>query len=351
MNKDHILIIGAGRIGSLVSLLLKKANYKVFLADTKPISKEILPLDINDKKSCEKVIKKNHITTIISCLPYYLTFSVFEIAQNQGLHYFDLTEDVSVSQKIKKSIKKSVTQAFVPHCGLAPGLVGILANELVSYFDSVESIQLRVGGIPQYAHNILHYAITWSVDGLINGYGNLCEAIEKGKRITVKPLEDIEELEIDGMLYEAFNTSGGIGNLISLYENKVNALSYKTIRYPGHAEKMRFLMNDLKLNDNRGILKDILENALPQTDQDVVIIDVSVLGKKQGKLQEKNIFKKYYPQKINKIIYSALQMTTAASLCSVIDVVLNHSQKYKGLIAQEMISWHDIQKSNFGKYL
>lgn len=352
-TENHILIFGAGRIGVLAALLLENTKYKVFLADSQSFS-DVIQLDIQDKKACGEFIQKNKINTLICCLPYFLTYQAFELAQTNQCHYFDLTEDVSLSHKIRQAAKPLTTTAVVPNCGLAPGWAGILAHDLVSRFEQVESVQLRVGALPQYAHNVLHYAITWSVDGLINEYGNPCEAIEQGKRVILKPLEDIEELEIDGMLYEAFNTSGGLGNLIHLYENKVKYLNYKTIRYPGHAQKMRFLMNDLKLNENqenRQILKNILENSLPNIDQDVVIMNISVMGKKSGKLQEKNIVKKYYPQIINQKNYPALQVTTAASLCAVVDTVLQHPEKYQGLQYQETLPLNDIQKSIFAKYI
>lgn len=334
----HILILGAGRIGTLSALLLKKAKYSLQLVDS--------PDSINDK-----FIKKHRITALVSCLPYFLTNKAFQVAKRYGLHYFDLTEDVFIHEKTKKQRKKNESVAIVPHCGLAPGWVGLLANHLAGNFDRLASLKLRVGGIPQYANNDLHYGITWSVDGLINQYGNEVHAIEQGKFAALKPLDDIESLEIDGMHYEAFNTSGGIGNLIELYKDKVTELNYKTIRYPGHAEKMRFLLNALKLNENRKILKDILENALPIIAQDVVVMDICATGYKNGKLVEENIVKKYYPQKIGNKVYSALQVTTAASLCAVIDVILRHPNKYKGFVYQETIDLEEIKKSVFAKYL
>jgi saccharopine dehydrogenase-like NADP-dependent oxidoreductase len=352
-NRNPILIIGAGRIGKLSALLLEEANYKVFLADNNPSSEaeNVILLDVQDKKTCEKLIKKNHITTLVCCLPYFQTVPAFEIAQDNQLHYFDLTEDAHTSRQIRQAVDKSAAAIVMTQCGLAPGWVGVLTHDLTSRFEQLDAVRLRVGGLPQYAHNVLHYGITWSLDGVINQYGNACEAIEQGKHVILKPLEDVEELEIDGMLYEAFNTSGGLGNLIELYKNKVRYLKYKTIRYPGHAEKMRFLMNDLRLNEDRQTLKAILKNALPVIDQDVVIMDIAVTGKIAGKLQEQTIVKKYYPQKLNHKNYSALQITTAASLCAAIVVVLRHPQQYKGLQYQETIPLEDIQKSVFAKYL
>ena len=98
--------------------------------------------------------------------------------------------------------------------------------------------------------------------GLINEYGNLCQGIENGEEVNMLPLGDLEEIKIDGLTYEAFNTSGGIGSLANSYMGRVKNINYKTIRYPGHCEKIRFLMNDLKLNYDRDTLKRILENVI-----------------------------------------------------------------------------------------
>src|SRR4029453_14939442 len=116
--------------------------------------------------------------------------------------------------------------------------------------------------------------------------------------IEAAPLEGLEEIEIDGTLYEAFNTSGGLGSLAETYGARTQVMDYKTMRYPGHCEQMRLLMNDLKLNHDRGTLKRILENAVPQTLQDVVVIYVAVTGKQDGDLREENYVKKVYPQMI-----------------------------------------------------
>ena len=72
---------------------------------------------------------------------------------------------------------------------------------------------MRVGALPQFPTNALNYNLTWSTDGLINEYCNPCEAIHEGKLIEVLPLEGIEQFSLDGITYEAFNTSGGLGTL------------------------------------------------------------------------------------------------------------------------------------------
>ena len=124
---------------------------------------------------------------------------------------------------------------------------------------------MRVGALPQYPSNALNYNLTWSTDGVINEYCEPCEAIVDGQLSEVPALEEREEFSLDGVTYEAFNTSGGLGTLCETLKGKVRTLNYRTIRYPGHAAIMKALLNDLRLRDRRDVLKDIFENALPST--------------------------------------------------------------------------------------
>jgi saccharopine dehydrogenase-like NADP-dependent oxidoreductase len=197
---------------------------------------------------------------------------------------------------------------------------------------------------------VLKYSLTWSTDGLINEYGNPCQSIVEGKDAMVQPLEGLEEIEIDGTLYEAFNTSGGLGSLAVTYGAEVKTMNYKTIRYPGHCEQMRLLMNGLKLNRDRGTLKRVLENAVPQTLQDVVIIYAAVTGHQDGELREENYVNKVYPQVVAGRLWSAIQITTAAGICSVMDIVLSADKPRAGFIAQEEFGLPAILENRFGVY-
>ena len=252
--------------------------------------------------------------------------------------------------RVVKQLAEKAKTAFIPQCGLAPGFVSIVAYDLVSHFDTLQNLHLRVGALPQFPSNALKYNLTWSTDGLINEYGNVCYGIEGGVKIPLLPLEGHETIEVDGLLYEAFNTSGGLGTLADTYTGKVQTMNYKTLRYPGHCEKIQFLMNDLKLNKQREILKHILENAIPKTLQDVVLIYVAVIGRKGGELLEENYVKKIYPQTISGKIWSAIQVTTAASLCSVVDLVFANPIQHQGFITQETFSLQSILSNRFGKY-
>jgi saccharopine dehydrogenase-like NADP-dependent oxidoreductase len=357
----NILIAGAGKIGSLIACLLSESkNYRVCLVDkhfegqdvlrlkTQFPELETIEINVQDNKSLREVVEKYAIKAIISSLPYFCNPAVAEVAKQCKLHYFDLTEDVAVTERVMQLAKNAET-AFVPQCGLAPGFINIVANSLMKKFDALETAKLRVGALPRVASNALNYALTWSTDGLINEYGNPCYAIEDGKEISVQALEGLELMSLDGESYEAFNTSGGLGNLAKTYAGKVQTLNYKTLRYRGHCEKMHFLMKDLKLNDDRETLKRILENAIPKTYQDMVLIYASVTGKIKGQLLEESYVKKVYPQKIAGIEWSAIQVTTASGMCSVVDSVLNNPNRYQGLIIQEQFSLEEVLNSPFGK--
>jgi len=212
-------------------------------------------------------------------------------------------------------------------------------------------VRLRVGALPQHPHNVLKYSLTWSTEGLINEYGNPCEAMADGRAVEVRPLEGLEEIEIDGTLYEAFNTSGGLGSLAQTFGQRCESMDYKTIRYPGHCAQMRLLMNDLKLNQDRSTLKRILENAVPQTLQDVVIVYAAVTGFQGGELREENYVSKIYPQIIAGRLWSAIQVTTASGLCAVLDLVMSHPERFHGLVTQETFRLPDILANRFGVHL
>ncbi|MBN9230882.1 MAG: saccharopine dehydrogenase [Legionella sp. 40-6] len=358
----NVMITGAGKIGSLIACLLTESgSYQVHLADVDFSGSDvkrllrILPevktvaLDVKDEQSAQDYMRKNNIIAVISSLPYFLNTHVAGAAKAAGAHYFDLTEDTSVTDAVK-AIAEGAATAFVPQCGLAPGFISIAANSLMQEFDESHHVRMRVGALPQNANNALHYSLTWSTDGVINEYGNPCYGIKYGKPVTLSPLEGLESIQIDGCEYEAFNTSGGLGSLAEIHAGKVKTMNYKTMRYPGHCQKMRFLMNDLRLNEDRETLKRILEHAVPKTYQDIVIVYVTVEGKKQGELTEKNYVKKIYPEVIAGLEWSAIQVSTASGVCAVVDLVLGQANEYQGLVLQEKFQLADVLKNRFGRY-
>ena len=221
----RVLVLGAGKIGALISgLLADVGGYEVQLADVNADTaravarahgkRNVVPygVDAGDPVALASHVAAHPCDAVISSLPFYCNPGVAKVAREHGLHYFDLTEDVEVTRAVRATAEGAGT-AFVPQCGLAPGFISIAANELISHFDELRSIRMRVGALPQHPNNVLKYSLTWSTEGLINEYGNPCYAIADRRVVEAAPLEGLEEIEIDGTLYEAFNTSGGLGSL------------------------------------------------------------------------------------------------------------------------------------------
>src|SRR5579864_7299304 len=330
----RVLILGAGKIGALISgLLAESGSYRVQLGDIDGAAAEAVArahasghlkaFALDAASEADLRTRLGEVDAVISSLPYYCNVAVAHAARAAGVHYFDLTEDVEVTRAVR-AVAAGASRAFVPQCGLAPGFISIAAAELITHFDELRAVKLRVGALPQHPNNVLKYSLTWSTEGLINEYGNPCQAVSDGRVIEVAPLEGLEEIEIDGMRYEAFNTSGGLGSLAETHGRQVESMNYKTIRYPGHCEQMRLLMNDLKLNQDRATLKRVLENAVPQTLQDVVIVYAAVTGHQNAELREENYVSKIYPQMIAGRLWSAIQVSTASGLCAVLDLVLQN---------------------------
>jgi saccharopine dehydrogenase-like NADP-dependent oxidoreductase len=158
----------------------------------------------------------------------------------------------------------------------------------------------------------------------------------------------LEAFSLDGVTYEAFNTSGGLGTLCETLEGKVRNLNYRTIRYPGHAAIMKALLNDLRLRDRRDLLKDILENSVPATLQDVVIVFVTVSGLKGGHLVQETYANKIYAREMGGRVVSAIQITTASAICAVLDMLAGGALRAVGFVRQEEITLNDFIANRFG---
>ena len=208
---------------------------------------------------------------------------------------------------------------------------------------------MRVGALPEFPTNSLKYNLTWSVDGLVNEYCHPCEAIRNGRLQLVQPFEGLEHFSLDGVEYEAFNTSGGLGTLCETLKDQVETLDYKTVRYPGHRDLMKFLLEDLRLSDNQDKLKDILRGAVPSTMQDVVLVFVTVSGLKDGKLVQQVFSRKIFADVRNGRVTSAIQITTAAGICAALDLFRAKQLPQSGFISQEQVSLDDFLANRFGK--
>ena len=353
----QITIVGAGRIGSMIADLLGGCgDYQVEVIDQSqdqldrletavPVAKRVL--DLSKDAGALKAALAGRFA-VLSAAPYHLTTKIAEAAKAAGAHYLDLTEDVA-STKYVRQLAEGASTAFIPQCGLAPGFITIAAAALARDFDELQDVRMRVGALPKFPSNALNYNLTWSTDGVINEYCEPCEAIVNGRLTETAALEELEEFSLDGVTYEAFNTSGGLGTLCDTLAGKVRNLNYRTIRYPGHAAIMKALLNDLGLRHRRDVLKDIMEHALPTTLQDVVIVFVTVSGFKAGRLVQETYAHKIYAAPLQGQLRSAIQITTASGICAVLDMLADGSLPAKGFVRQEDIALDAFLANRFGR--
>ncbi len=363
MARKKVVVLGSGKIGKLVCFMLAESgDYETTAVDAqRDVAESALRLpsgktlahtkaavaDFADASALRAVLQGADY--VLSCAPYHCNTTIAAVAKELGVNYLDLTEDVATTKAVA-ALAKGSSLAFIPQCGLAPGFITIVAASLGARFDTIESVKMRVGALPTYPHNRMKYNLTWSTEGLINEYGNPCEAVVDGKLALVQPLEGHETFSFDGTEYEAFNTSGGLGTLAETWSGKVTSLDYKSVRYPGHREIIALLMNDLKMNHDRGTLARIFENALPYTKQDVVLIFVTVTGTKDGRYQQLSYAKKIYNAEIGGEHWGAIQITTAAGLCGVLDLHAQGALPKSGFIRQEDVACDAFLSNRFGKY-
>lgn len=351
-TRHAITILGAGHIGFAMALLLQQAgDYDLLVADRDPARlAEVAVLGvatrlIGDDTSLQSAIGGRF--AVLNALPFHRAVPVATLCAAAGVHYFDLTEDVASTQAIR-TLAATARSVLMPQCGLAPGFIGIVGNDLARRFDTLHTLRMRVGALPRYPQGALRYNLTWSTEGLINEYCNPCEAIVDGVRTTVPALEGLETFALDGVEYEAFNTSGGLGTLTETLAGKARQVDYQSIRYPGHNVILKLLLNDLRLRDRRDLLKDILESAIPTTDQDVIVIFATAAGVRGGRLVQESYSARIVGTELAGHRLSAIQLTTAAGICTALDLVAQGRLPLQGFVGQEAVAFSDFLENRFG---
>jgi saccharopine dehydrogenase-like NADP-dependent oxidoreductase len=356
----RVLLLGAGKIGRMIArMLVDSGDYTVVVGDvsaealeriaTRVHGVEARELDVASPAAVSKTLKD--CDSVISALSYFFNPVVAEAALAAGVSYFDLTEDVTTTRRVRQIAAQARDgQIFMPQCGLAPGFISIIAQHLTKQFDTFEAVRMRVGALPLFPTGALKYNLTWSTDGLINEYCNPCEAIQDGRSVELQPLEGYEQFLLDGVRYEAFNTSGGLGTLCETLAGRVREVNYKTIRYVGHCEPMKFLVEELRMGECRKQLKEILERAVPVTFQDVVVTFCTVVGSRNGQLVQITDARKVHHQDVGGQHWSAIQITTAASLCAVLDLFVTGQLPRRGFVRQEQVDFDTFIANRFGKH-
>jgi saccharopine dehydrogenase-like NADP-dependent oxidoreductase len=315
-----IVIVGAGRIGVACAKILKHiGEVDVALTDVSPESlASAVALGFETrvaigKDQLEMVLRDLAPTAIICATPFFINIQVADIANRLACHYIDFTEDVSVTKAIEGLGVSRVT--FVPQTGLAPGLVSYLGLSLFAKLGQPLSLDLRVGALPQVSFGPDHYAITWSPEGLMNEYINEAERKVAGVIENIAALSDEEEVIVNGIHYEGFTTSGGVGNLAA-YEN-IPSVEYKTLRYPGHLEFIQKMLAQSAEMDDLNDAVAAAKKAFNTTRDDVVVMMVRAVDTDK-KSAAKGIH--FYPH--DALDLTAIELTTAGTGVAVLELIL-----------------------------
>jgi saccharopine dehydrogenase-like NADP-dependent oxidoreductase len=346
-------IVGAGKIGESIATLLETCGFceRVRLGDSRPLEDitdlekaEFKQLDVTRPAELESFIAD--CDAVVSAAPYYLNKTIAEVCAKHETSYFDLTEDVETTDYVR-GLSKNSRATFMPQCGLAPGAINIIASGIANSFKTIRSVEMRVGALPLSASNQMKYYLSWSTAGLINEYCHFGEALTQGRRILTTPLDGVERLTIDGIEYEAFNTSGGAATMCETFEGSVTELNYKTLRYPGHRDHMKFLLFDLNLSQKQEVLTQIFDQEVPLTFNDVVVVYVNSVGSDGRNLLQRSFVRKIYSGTISGHPLSAIQLSTAAGVVGALELFAK-KQLPAGFVRQESISLTQFFETEWG---
>jgi saccharopine dehydrogenase-like NADP-dependent oxidoreductase len=347
-------IVGAGKVGATIATLLESCQFcpSIVLADTranidlKGLKKSRFK-QVDVKNAAQLAGFVQGVDAIVSAAPYFLNKAVAAACARAGASYFDLTEDVETTNFTRELARKS-RGTFMPQCGLAPGAINIVGGSLASSLGKVRTCEMRVGALPLNASNQMKYYLSWSTAGLINEYCQVGEALHAGRQITTMPLDGVERITIDGTEYEAFNTSGGVATMCETFAGKVQELNYKTMRYPGHRDLMKFLLQDLNLAPRQDLVTQIFDQEVPLTESDVVVFYVSVVGTDDnGGLKQRSFIKKMHGDTIQGRKLNAIQLTTAAGIVGVLELFAKRKLG-PGFVKQESVSLPDFLGTQWG---
>jgi saccharopine dehydrogenase-like NADP-dependent oxidoreductase len=295
----RIAIFGAGPIGTaLASALVSIGGFDICLVEQMdelldPIRALHLPVTfcVPTTPEQKKAVLANR-DLAIAAVPDHAVAAIAALAAEAGVHYLDFSR---VTHAIVETLTPLASKrAVLTGCGASPGLVDAIAADLVRSFPQVTDLVIRVGALPRFSTNRLGYSRIWNIDGLVDEYLLPSAAIRDGERVTIPSLQEYERFTIGGVDFEAFTTSGGIGDLARMPASIKN-MTFKTIRYPGHLDYMRLLLDDLDLRSRPYALKMLLNNGLPVIEDDVVLMFITARGEEKGQKVERSVFKKLSP--------------------------------------------------------
>jgi lysine 6-dehydrogenase len=357
-----VFVLGCGMMGRAIAYDLARfsdfeeitmgdANGKVlssakkFLKGTKV---KVVKANALETKTMKTLFQ--NVDVVISAIPYQFNFTLAKTAVETHTHFVDLGGNNTIVQKEKtlNSQAKTNSVTIIPDSGLAPGLVSIITRDIVDHMDTIDYVKLRVGGLPRYPQGPLNYQIVFSPYGLINEYVEDALILDSGKILEKKSMTDVETIRFPKPFgtMEAFLTSGGCSTLPSTYKNKIKYLDYKTIRYPGHCEKINTFLDlglaeesPMKIKDctvaPRDMFTSLLVKHIPTEGEDVVLLKVLSQGTKNGKKRRREYTLIDYYDTTTKM--TAMMRTTGFPVSITAQMIENSTIQKRGIFCPEEI--------------
>lgn len=303
-------------------------------------------LDAGDEAKCTTLLKA--YDAAVSCVTYKYNLGLTRSAIAGQCHLVDLggNNDVVRGQLEMDAEARQAGVTVIPDCGLAPGMVSIMVADGLAKLAQATSVRIRVGGLPQSPRPPLNYQMVFSAEGLINEYWEPCIVLEGGKKKVVNPMTGLELLSFDGIgKLEAFYTSGGTSTLPDTYEGKIDFLDYKTIRYPGHCQLFKAML-DIGLGSRqpvkaagqeiepRAVFKAVLDKNLSFAQPDMVLVRVEIEGEADGKL--KTLVYEIVDRQDSKTGLTAMMRTTAFPAAIIAWMAASGQVTVKGVKPQEV---------------
>ena len=356
----NFLVFGAGMManGLIFDLTKNKEAKEIVVVDRDQKALDNVKKRFSDKRvecvkgnidevsSLARLLKAKDCA--INATHYKYNYDLSRLCIEAGVNFCDMggNNDVVSRQFTLSGEATRMEVSVLPDLGLAPGMAGLAALRFCEGFDELDTVKIRVGGVPLSPDNKLGYQLVFSVEGLINEYMEKALILKDGKELEVESMSGLEYLDFPAPYgrMEAFYTSGGISTLTKTLKGKVKNLDYKTLRYPGHCDLVSFLIDlglasskDVELKglriSPRRFLGKILSDYLPSGRPDAVLVRIEIEGKKKGRdvciIHE--MIDEYDPDSG----LSAMQRTTAFPVSIIAQMLASGKISKKGVLKQE----------------
>lgn len=356
----RVLIYGTGRMAQVIArVLASDARFETMLVSPDPDGTGALAGAGADPPRGDRVPEHRTVAStddmerllsatdavIMAGNVWARTADIARLARRWGCHYLDVTENPA-SAAVIAGIAEGAPQGFAPGCGLAPGYVTALVAEHLRALGPEGRLTAHVGVLPAQRTNRLGYGDIWGVDGLLVEYTTPCQAIRGGRQATLPPLSELETVRVGGETLESFTTAGSLDALVARSQGQVAELVFKTLRYRGHLDYIRLLLDDLGLARNRPLLRSLLMNGLPVIEDDRIVIALDLSpGPGQPVRRLEQVLRATCDAAGG--WHSAGLAATAAHVCAMADLLCHRRLARGGYLAQGSVPLALLRESRF----